>query len=131
MRVTGAPAMERGGRGEQQFVVLAAMEGLVQGCARMERQGGRVHFGGNPRLLAKVGEVGGETVAQVEGGGGQAAALEPETLGNAGLRVEVGCKNSFKLLRDVRKRREARLGLGRFQPASQFRETGEAGGGSA
>ena len=90
-RYAGDAARQAGGRrgGEEQFVVFAAVEGLRQGCGRVDGQGGCIDFGGYAGLLAEVGEIGGEAVAEVDGGGGQRAAREPETLSDAGLGEEV------------------------------------------
>ena len=77
------------GRCEEQFVVFAAVESLGEGCCRVDGQQGRIDLGGDVGLLAEMSKVGGEAVAQVEGGGGHAAALEPEALPDAWLRIEV------------------------------------------
>ena len=95
-RDTGDAAREaRGGRrGEEQFVVFAAVQGLVERSSGSDGQGGGLDFGGEAGLFAEVHEVGGEAVANIDGGGGGAAALEPEALEpealrNARLRIEV------------------------------------------
>jgi hypothetical protein len=48
-----------------------------------------IDLGNYARLEAEMGKIGGEAVADVDGGGGQAVPDEPKTLTNAGLRVEV------------------------------------------
>ena len=60
-----------GGGGKEEFVVFSAMEGLSHGCARMVGKQSGIDLGGYSGLLAEVGEVGGEAVAEVDGGGGQ------------------------------------------------------------
>ena len=99
---SGNRAGQTGGdwRGEEQFVVLAAVEGLVEGCCRMDRQKSRIGLGGDARLLAEMSKVCGEAVAQVERGGGQAAALQPQSLGNARPRIEVRGQQRFQLFGD-------------------------------
>jgi len=67
----------------------------------VERQQGGIDLGGHAGLFADVGQVGGETVAEVEGGGGQAAALQLETLRDAGLGVEVRGEESLEFLGDA------------------------------
>src|SRR6185437_1759759 len=56
-----------GACGEEQFVVLAAMEGLLEGSAGAEGDGCRIYFGGHAGLLADVGEIDRKAVAQIDG----------------------------------------------------------------
>jgi hypothetical protein len=60
-----------------------------------------VDLGGYAGFFAEVGEVGGEAVAEVDGGGGQAVADQPEALGDAGLGVEVRGELGFELFGDA------------------------------
>jgi len=113
------------GCGKEQFVVFAAMEGLGEGCGCVDGQQGRIDLGGDAGLLAEMSEVGGEAVAQVEGGGGHAVALEPEALTDARLRIEVRGEQRFQLFGDEGRVRRVRLGLGQLGQAC------ESGGGSA
>jgi hypothetical protein len=83
-----------GGRGEEEFVVFASVEcgvkSLIGGEAageRMERDRGGVDLGSEARRFAEVGEVGGEAVADVDGGGGETAAKECGSHVEAGLGV--------------------------------------------
>ena len=60
-----------GGRsGEEQFVILAAVQSLVESCCRVDGQQSRIDLGGHAGFFAEMGEIGGEAVAQVDGGGG-------------------------------------------------------------
>jgi len=59
--------------GEEQFVVLATVQGLFQGCAGKDGQRTRVHFRSYAGLFAEMLEVSGKAVAQVERGRGQPA----------------------------------------------------------
>jgi hypothetical protein len=59
-----------------------------------------IDLGGYAGLLAEVGEIGRETVAEIDGGGGEVVALEPEALGDAGLGEEVRGQQGFELLWD-------------------------------
>lgn len=120
----GAGQAGADGRGEEQFVVFAAMKSLGEGCCRVDGQQGRIDLGGDAGLLAEMSEVGREAVAQVEGGGGHAAALEPEALTDTRLRIEVRGEHRFQLVGDDGRVRP-RLGLG------QLGQAGESGGGSA
>jgi hypothetical protein len=79
-----------GGGNEEELVVLSAVEGLSEGCSGVDGKQGGVDFGGNVRLLANVGEVGGKAVADVDGGGGCAVTDEPKALRDSGLWVKVG-----------------------------------------
>src|ERR1035441_2912246 len=112
----------RGG-GKEEFIVFSAVEGLGQGCAGMNGKQSGIHLGGYSGLLAEVGEVGGEAVAEVDGGGGQTVPYEPEALIDAGLGVKVRGQQGFQLAGD-----SERLGWLAF---SQLGKAGEGGGGSA
>src|SRR5208283_671425 len=80
----------RGGRGgEEEFVRLAAVERLVESGAGEDGQRGRVDFGSDAGGLAKMREVGGEAVAEVDRGGGCGSPRQPEALRDARLRIEV------------------------------------------
>jgi len=86
-----------GGRcGEEEFVVFAAVEergelGAVVECGGegMDGEGGEFEFGRDLGGGAEMGEVGGETVAEIDAGGGEAAAQKGLADGEAGLREEV------------------------------------------
>lgn len=115
-----------GGRGgEEEFVVFSAVEGLGEGCGWVDGQGGSIDFGGYAGFLAEAGEIGGEAVAEVEGGRGERVALKPEALIDARLGVEVGGELRFQFPGDAR--RVGAGGLGRCQ----FGQAGEGGGGTA
>jgi hypothetical protein len=94
----GARQAGAGWRGKEQFVILAAMKSLSQSCSQTERQQSRIDFGDYAGLLAEMSQVGGEAVAQVESGCGQAAALKPEALGDAWLGIKVRGKQRFQTL---------------------------------
>jgi hypothetical protein len=111
--------------GEEEFVVFSAVEGLGNGCGRVDGEGCGLDLGGYTGLFAEVGEIGGEAVTEVDGGGGQAVADEPEALGDAGLGVEVRSKLHFELLWDAGRLLVGRRGFGKL------REAGEGGCGSA
>jgi hypothetical protein len=110
---------------EEEFVVFSAVEGLGKGCGGVDGEGGGLDLGGYTGLFAEVDEVGGEAVTEVDGGGGQAVADEPEALGDAGLGIEVGGEQGFELLRDARRVRAGRVGFG------QILQAGKGGSGSA
>ncbi len=137
MRVTGTPAMLAGHAGsrrsgEEQFVVFAAVESLGEGCGRVNGQGGRIDFGGDAGLLAQVGEIGGEAVAEVDGGGGHGVARQPQTLSDAGLREKVRGEQRLEAGGNARKRRRFAAGAARVLDARRpLREAGEARGGAA
>ena len=86
--------------GEEEFVVFSAVEGLGEGCGGMDGKESGIDLGGYAGLLAEVGEIGRETVAEIDGGGGEVVALEPEALGDAGLGEEVRGQQGFELLWD-------------------------------
>ena len=113
-RDAGDGARQAGGegRGEEQFVVFAAMKSLGERCCRVDGQQGRIDLGSDAGLLAEMSEVGREAVAQVEGGGGHAVALEPEALDDTGLRIEVQGEQRFQLFGDEGRVRRGGLGLG-------------------
>ena len=92
----------RGRGGEEEFVVLASMQGLLKGRSGVQRQGACVHFGGYAGFLAQVGQISGKPVAKVERRRSQAAALQPESLSDAGLRIKMGCQLRFQSLGDTR-----------------------------
>jgi hypothetical protein len=79
----------RGRGSEEEFVVFPAVEGLGEGCGGMDGDQSRIDLGGYTGLLAEVGQVGGEAVAQVDGGGSGAVLHKPKALPDAGLGVEV------------------------------------------
>ena len=85
----GPGDMRAGRGGKQELVIFAAIEGLGQGGGGMEREPGGVYLSGDARFLAEMGEIGGEAVAQVNGGGGKSASLEKEALGQAWLGIEM------------------------------------------
>jgi len=78
------------GSGEEEFVIFSAVEGLLNGCAAVDGKGGGVNFSSDAGLLAEVGQVSGEAVAEVEGSRGESASGEPESLGDARLGIEMG-----------------------------------------
>jgi hypothetical protein len=84
--------------GEEKFVVFAAMKrgveagwavGKQRAGAVVDGDGGGVELGGDAGSGAEVGEVGGETIAEVDGGGGEPVAQELPTEAKPGLREEV------------------------------------------
>jgi len=115
----------RWGRREQKFVVLAAVEGLVQGRAGMNGEQSRIHLGCHAGFLAEMGKVSGEAVAEVERGGCESSALQPEALGDARLGIEVRSQQWRKLFRDFQSAWPGCMGFG------QLRQAGKSGGGSA
>src|ERR1700690_111633 len=82
-------------RGEQQFVVLTAVEGHIQSnrAGRLSHQRTRdecgLNFGAHAAFFTEVAEVGGEAVAKVDHGGGQTAPAQELTDSYPGLGVEV------------------------------------------
>src|ERR1700690_3752765 len=82
-------------RGEQQFVVLTAVEGHIQSnrAGRLSHQRTRdecgLNFGAHAAFFTEVAEVGGEAVAEVDHGGGQTAPAQELTDSYPGLGVEV------------------------------------------
>ena len=83
------------------------MEGLVQCGGGMEGETDGIELGGDAGFLAEMGEIGGEAVAQIDGGGGKAAALEIKSLGKVRLRVEMGGQAGEQAFGDVE-----RVGIG-------------------
>lgn len=83
----GAGDAGEGRGGEEEFVVLAAVEGLGLGGQGVDGDGGEVELGTDLGGGAEVGEVGGEAVGEVDAGGGTGA--EGLAGAEAGLRVEV------------------------------------------
>ena len=65
-----------GGSGEEELVIVAAVEGLFEGSARAEGNGCSVEFGVEVGFFAEVEQVGGEAVADVNAGRGEFSALE-------------------------------------------------------
>ncbi len=100
----GAGQAGGGWSGEEQFVVLASVEGLSQICSQTKRQERRIDLGGHAGFLAEMSQISGEAIAQVEGGGCQAMALQPKSLGNARLGIEVRGEQHFQLFGDARRR---------------------------
>jgi hypothetical protein len=76
----------------------------------VDREQGGIDLGGDVGFLAEVGQVGGKAVAEVDGGGGQVTALQPEPLGDARLGVEVRGEKGFQTLGDAGWLAEPRLG---------------------
>ncbi len=113
------------GRGEEEFIVFTAIEGLGEGCGHVEGELSGIHFGGYAGFLAKVGKIGGEAVTEIDGGGGQTVALEPEALANAGLGVEMWGQQRRKSLGDSGRVRAVGVGC------RQLSEAREGSGGSA
>jgi len=83
---------------------------------------GSVDFGGYARFLTEMSEVGGQAVAEVDGGGGEIVALEPEALRDAGLGVKMRGELGFEPPGNAGRVRAGRLG--------KLGETGEASSGS-
>ena len=79
-------------------------------AAGVDGQGGLVEFGGDSGGLADVGEIGGEAVAEVDGGGGQGMLGEPEALSDARLRVEVRGQQCLEAGGNGRRLRTSRFG---------------------
>jgi len=75
--------------GKQELIVFAAVKSLLKRGRGMDGQGGSRYFGGDAGLLAEMREIGGETIAEVDGCGCTRRLREPEALRDAGLRVEV------------------------------------------
>ena len=65
-----------GWSGEEELVIVAAVEGLFEGGARAEGNGCSVEFGVEVGFFAEVEQVGGEAVADVNAGRGEFSALE-------------------------------------------------------
>jgi hypothetical protein len=81
---------------EEELVVLASMEGGVKRLFRRERMRKRVKgdrtgvdLGADARGFAEVSEVGGEAVAEIDGGRGKAAAKKSRAYSKARLREEM------------------------------------------
>ncbi len=115
-----------GGRGgEKQFVVLAAVESLVESCRRMDGDQSRIDLRGNAGFLAQMRQIGGQSVAHVERGRGQTAASEPKALGHARLGKKVRGKLGFQFFGDSWRGGASGAGFG------QLGQAGEPGCGSA
>jgi hypothetical protein len=95
---------------KEEFVVFSAVQGLIERCAGVQGEGGCLDLGVYAGFLADVGQVGGKAVAEVDGGGGQVTALQPEPLGDARLGVEVRGEKGFQTLGDAGWLAEPRLG---------------------
>jgi len=89
------------GRGsEEEFVVFPAVKGLGEGCGGMDGDESRIDLGGYTGLLAEVGQVSGEAVAKIDGGGSSAVLQKPKALPDAGLGVKVRREEGFHPLGD-------------------------------
>lgn len=121
----------RGRRGEEQFVVFAAVEGLFERCAGMNGQGSGQKLDADAGFIAEMGEIGGEAVADVDSGAGEAAAHEPEALGETRLRKKMGRKFAAKCRRDFSWFRLGGSSSTCSLHGSEFLELGEAGSGAA
>jgi len=122
----------RGGRrGEEQFVVFAAMEGLLERCAGMDGQGSGQKLDADAGFIAEMGEIGGEAVADIDSGAGEAAAHEPESLGETRLRIKMGRKFAAKFCRDFSWFRLGGTSSTRSLCGSEFLELRKAGSGAA
>ena len=113
--VMGTPAILRGTRaggrsGEEELVVVAAMEGLGEGCGVVDREQSGVDLGGDAGFLADMGKISREAVAEVDGSRGQAVAYQPEALRDAGLGIEVRGKLGLKGLGNACRLPAGRLG---------------------
>ncbi len=92
-----------GRRGEEQLVVFSAVENL-SGCrGRGEGQGGSVKLRGDAGFGAEMGEIGGEAVAQVDGGSGQTVAREPKALREARRGKKMPVEQRLEARRNGRK----------------------------
>lgn len=109
---------------KEQFVVFSAVEGLRESGGGVDGEHGGFNFGGYGGLLTDVGEVGGEAVAQIDGGRGHGAPLEPEALGDTRLGKEMRGQECVELPGDF-----WRTGTG--VGCCQFGEASERGGGCA
>jgi hypothetical protein len=76
--------------GEEEFVVFAAVQGLMEGCAGED--GRRFDIGGNTRCEAEPVEVEREAVSEVHGGGSASSEIAAE--GEAGFGFEVAFPGS-------------------------------------
>ncbi len=90
----GARKAQGGRSGEEQLVVLATVQGEGEWVGslrgkRMNRQRGGFNLRADAGFAAEVGEVGGEAVAEVDGGGGEAAAQQGKAHRKARLRIEL------------------------------------------
>jgi hypothetical protein len=118
----------RGGGGEEEFVVFAAMKRLGLGCSGVDWELRGVDFGRDIGFITEVDQVSGEAVAEIDGSRGERAALEPKALCDAGLGIKVRSEESLEPDGDSRRVRGRSVRLKRL---GQLGEAGEGGGGSA
>src|ERR1019366_4969921 len=79
-----------GWSGEEQFVVFSAMQGVLQFVvARCGGQGGGIDDGSHAAFIADVTQVGGESVAGVDHGGGEFLLTEVLADSKARVRIKV------------------------------------------
>jgi hypothetical protein len=71
----------------------------------MDREPGGIELGGDARFLTEMGEIGREAVAEIDGGGGKAASLEKESLGEARLGVKMRGQGIEQALGDAERLR--------------------------
>ena len=79
----------RWSRGKEQLVVLAAVERLFERRLGVDGQGAGIDLGRDTRLLTEMAEIGGEPVAQIDAGRGQAAPGQRQSLRDARLGIEM------------------------------------------
>src|SRR5580658_854574 len=112
-----------GGRGgEEEFVIVSAVQGVVEGCAGMDGQKRGVDFRGYAGLFAEAGEVGGEAVAEVHGCRSQALAAQAESLGDARLRPEMPRQKRLQLHWDASRIQAVGAGLALFSQLVKMRK---------
>ena len=75
--------------GEEEFVIFPSVQCLLQGGPGVDGQGFDFNFRGQPTLLTQVRKIGRESVAEVNGRGGETAAHKLATGSQAGLRIEM------------------------------------------
>ena len=108
---------------EEQFVVLAAIERLIQCRSHSNGNERGIDLGGDARLSAQVSQIAGEAVAHVEGGRGQPASLQPKPLCDARLRIEMRGELLAHLFGDAQRVAVSRRG--------HYGQPGKSSGGSA
>ena len=118
-------------RGEKQLIIFAAVERLREGCSGVDGQGISIELSVDAGFVAKVREVGGEAVAQVDGRGCQRMAGEPETLRQTGLGEEMRVECIPERGRYAKFPKRVQRGAMRDASAGKFVQLGEAGGSTA
>jgi hypothetical protein len=100
-----------GRSGEEQFVVLSAVQGLGEGRGVVDGQQSGIDLSSYAGLLADVSEVGRQAVAEVDGSGGGAVLYKPKALADAGLGIEVRGQQGFELPGNSERVRAGLLGF--------------------